>query len=600
MNCRTLFVLLALASPLTNAQSQRVTKIASVRQLGPIGYRDPIGALSPDGKWLASVADTHLSIRPTEGGDSIALGTAETLKVQLAWLADGAHLAVLEVVPDSGVQWAVYSVADRTRTPLWAGRPTLIGHVADSQAGSDSEALPVRRLRDLAWSPDGRSVVGVVAGPHPQLWIVDVDGRNARVTTVDHLIGSPTWLPDSRRIACIMQTDAGPRVSLPCGDAPTSTWTQAVYGPLAFSPDGSVLYYASPNARGTLELWRRSLKDGSARQLTDFPRDTYAPTVARDGRVVFKTQTYATTIGVVASTGGPTRAVTSFLSETPTWNWTSTQLGVTYGNWRRVVDDERYPDISQDLGIVDLAGPLPATKVTAVVQASPSEDQSMCWSPNGRWIIFHSHQQHSDDIWLEPADRSLPPRQISAGGNETGWPRCSRDGRWIAFETTKSGPGGMRNRLFVIPINQETGETQPAQEVALDGAMGELEDAVWMPDGVHLALSTADPATNARALYVVSREGGPVSRVHEFESEQRYSGIGVSPDGGSVAFIAPAPNGVLQVFTVAVSGGAPRQITVDPIDKTQPARSPDGKQIAFARWEYRVDFLMLAPEQRER
>lgn len=602
MDLRTILTVVVWMSwPLTaSAQLPGATKVTSARQLGPVGYRDPVGALSPDGKRLAWAIDTHLYVRPIQGGSAIELGVPESVRLQLAWLPDAIHIAVKEIVPGVGPQWAVYDVAERTRAVLWDGRRMLVGHSAASTT-TDSIQILVSRLQDLAWSPDGRSVAGVsYTGPQSQLWIVDADGRNARVTTVDRAITSLAWLPDSRRIACVMRTDAGPRVSLPCGETASPTWTVDAYGPLAFSPDGNSLYFASPNARGTLDLWRRSLSDGSARKLTDLPRDTYAPSVARDGRVLFKTQMYSTTIGVVAPNGGPSRVVTSFMAETPAWNWTSTQLGVTYGNWRRVVDDQHYPDISQDLGIVDVDGAQPASAVKTVVQASPSEDQGMSWSPNGRWIAFHSHQQHSDDIWLEPADHSAPPRQVSKGGYETGWPRWSRDGRTIAFVTEQPGAQGTHGRLFIIPANQETGDTQPEQPVAFDGLVGEVEHAEWMPDGERLVVSTAGPKRSERAIYLASRAGGPARRIHQFRSEQRYSGVAVSPDGASVAFVAPASGGIFQLFTVPVSGGEPRQITTDAVDKTQPAWSPDGKQIAFTRWEYRVDFLLLEPERRER
>ena len=38
----------------------------------------------------------------------------------------------------------------------------------------------------------------------------------------------------------------------------------------------------------------------------------------------------------------------------------------------------------------------------------PSEDQSLCWSPNGKWIVYHSHKDQGDDLYLVPADLSAP------------------------------------------------------------------------------------------------------------------------------------------------------------------------------------------------
>src|SRR5262249_6085473 len=145
---------------------------------------------------------------------------------------------------------------------------------------------------------------------------------------------------------------------------------------------------------------------------------------------------YRTSVALAAADGGPTRPLSLFQSETPSWDPTGRYVGITYGTWRRVVDDAHYPDIAQDAGIIDADPSRPASAPARIVHASASEDQPWCWSRTGRWTAFHSHKDQSDDIWLRPADSDAVPGRISflGRGAEVGWPRWSPDGRWIVFE----------------------------------------------------------------------------------------------------------------------------------------------------------------------
>lgn len=562
-------IVLRLRRGATEPDARRLAWVATAHQFGPVGYRDPVGAISPDGTSIAYSEGRFLRVRALAGGPIVAFPAGEAQIRSLSWNPDSRTLLANGYQTQTG--WAIDDVVSGTRRPF-----------------------PASGLQELTWSPDGKQVAGIADGVEgQQLRVLTADGLPVRSEHPAGRIGFPAWVPGGE-LACITTTGGRSRVTIPCGGRPIKMDPDLdVYGPFAFSGDGRTIYLAMASGSGTLDLWAAPVAGGRAERLTSFSRDTYAPSVAADGTVLFKVQSYRTSVAVAPVSGGPATVVTTFQAETPSWDPTSRWIGLTYGTWRRVVDDAHYPDIAQDAGIVSADASNPGVP-PRIVQASPSEDQSLCWSPNGTWLAFHSHKDESDDIWLRPAEKDGPVRRLSflGRGAETGWPRWSPNGRSVLFSATDRR--ARRTALYVVGVDQDTGAvTSQAEEIPLR-IDADVTHAEWLPDSVHF-VAVGKEAPGRQVIVTASRDGSEMKIVRRFESEHDEPGLGVSPDGLEVAFIGPAGDGFFQVFRLRLASGEPSQVTTDPSNKTQPAWSPDGRRLAFTVWSYDVQFFSFVP-----
>lgn len=551
------------ASPLDPPQLSYVT---TANQHGVVGYRDPFGAISPDGTRIAYAEGRFIRVVPIGGGAPITLAPGERQIRYLAW--KGNDEVVAEDATGSARWWS-YRIGGAGRQPLWD--PKLAYTFAT-----------------IVFSADGRSAAALaVMQRGPDLVRLTADGTVVDRQPLKTRVAFPAFRTE-REIACIIQA----RLTSPCGSSP---WqfdiNHEVYGPLAFSPDGNTVYFSSANDRGMVELWSANMTTRRSRRLSNFSRDAYAASVSAAGTVMFKTQTYRTHLADIAFEGGATRQLTTFQSETPSYHPSRPLIGFTFGTWRRVVDDAKYPDIAQEIGVIDVTQSVPASKPSEILEDSDSEDQAMTWSPNGRWIAFHTHKEMSDDVWLRPASGNGPDKRITflGRGAEVGWPRWSPDGDTVLLNGARKSDGA--SVLYTIGVNQETGSTTTAlREIQVTGLTGEMGHAEWMP-GSASVIAIAKEGPGRHAIFTVSSAGGRASIVHRFDSEHDFSGLGVSANGRFVAFAAPAADGFFQIFVKAVGQPTPPvQLTTDRSHKTQPAFSPDGSRIAFTVWSYTASF----------
>lgn len=220
------------------------------------------------------------------------------------------------------------------------------------------------------------------------------------------------------------------------------------------------------------------------------------------------------------------------------------------------------------LGIAPAAGA--ATAFTAYEGTNFALDVG----PDGRAVLDAQGR-----LWsLAPEGGAAVP--ITDGLGDDRLPRWSPDGAWIAFQSFRNGSWDI---WLVRPDGRDAR--------ALTTAPGDEREPAWLPDGT--AVAYAGEGEDGYDVWRAPLDGGAPSRLTDSPGDEYAPAF--SP-AGALAYVAE--RGGKPALWIAETGVAPRLVAGGDRGRLSAARfSPDGESIAFVAPEEELGFPGMARER---
>ena len=185
------------------------------------------------------------------------------------------------------------------------------------------------------------------------------------------------------------------------------------------------------------------------------------------------------------------------------------------------------------------------------------------WSPDGSLLVYTGGKRL---VFIDAEGRVQSSRASHTGNSGFSSMEWSPDGRQFAGV----GYWGPYSWLYVTSVDGSGGK-----ELVFGG--GYIGRPVWSPDGSQIIFPRSAYSTQTSTIYVVASGGGDLQKVLESATDPV-----LSPDGRSLAYVALDRQGRRIGLGVArADGSEPHLVGEGQI--SQPAWSPDGSTIAFAR-----------------
>jgi hypothetical protein len=392
--------------------------IETVYQVEPGGFRG--GAWTSDGTIVAA-GQTGIARMPATGGAATPLVSVGAMNPEI--LPDQRHFLYVRVPrspSERGVFLGSLSIgpAAQSKTPLLAasaGRATFVSR-GDSRAGyvlyELNGVLMAQPFDPRTLTANGepiRIAGGLAAGPVS--YSASTNGVLTYRTGAARVASSLLWFD---------------RNGVQVGQVGDPDY----YGNTMLSPDGRMAAVLRTDATGVNKGWTIDLARGVFSPLNPGPSSETPRAISPDGRVALTVASGSSNDIYIRRAGSAEPAellVKSSLVKHPN-DWSA--------DGKYLIYDEHTEKARQDLWIVPLEGahtPVPFL-------ATPADETSAAFSPDGKWIAYSSDESGRRDVYVR---EFAPDRNSAAAGRQwtisvTGGdkPRWSRDGKELFYIAT--------------------------------------------------------------------------------------------------------------------------------------------------------------------
>jgi dipeptidyl aminopeptidase/acylaminoacyl peptidase len=410
-----------------------------------------------------------------------------------------------------------------------------------------------QRVSDPQISPDGKHVVYVVGA-------VDMEANkvigNLWLAPTDPKAGPP------KKLTSAAKSDRHPR----------------------WSPSGKFILFESTRS-GDSQLWSVPVAGGEPKQLTNLSTGASTGLWSRDGGKIafvsvvfpeFSTKPYAESDSL-------NKKKIEERAKNPVKVRVFTKL--FFRHWDEYVEDKRQHlfvvEVAEaDGGIVALGAPrdvTPGDRDAYPTSSTFSVGDDFTFSPDGKHLYFTAVPE-KNEAWSTNFDICRVP--VGGGAWETitgdnpaadGAPQFSPDGKWLAYRAQRR-PGFEADRweLMLLPTADLDKFVPPAKVVGKEQDKdkdqpklkprshtseftGWVNSIVWLPDSETIYFETEERAKNWYYVTRLGRKDGDATVT--YLSHNSNSGLTVSKDGKTMAFVRAALHHPPEVFVATDAGG---------------------------------------------
>jgi TolB protein len=203
------------------------------------------------------------------------------------------------------------------------------------------------------------------------------------------------------------------------------------------------------------------------------------------------------------------------------------------------------------------------------VSNNSSQNILPAWSPSGGQIAYTSFMRNNPDLYLAPAGGGRPKQLSSQRGMNTGaaW---SPDGSKIALTLSKDG----NPEIYVISASDGSIVKRITNDKAIDTS------PAWSPDGSQIAF--VSDRNGGPQIFVVSANGGAAKQV-SFNGSYNTTPTWSPRPGKHIIAYTTRDGGAYDIVSLDLDAKSTIRITQNEGSNEEPAFSPNGRAIAFAR-----------------